>query len=822
MAELDFRVIRPDDGSTTEITEETMTQQLTSAQQQAVDHFEGPLMVLAGPGSGKTRVITQRIAKLLSQGVGPQDVLALTFTNKAAREMAERVHQLLGGVRVEVSTFHRFCARLLRRWPDQVGLKDNFTILDSSDQASLVRKIMKDVGRDTTKHAPRRILGRISKARNELVTADEFRRRYEERIGDPLDSVVYDVFPEYERLLRQQNCVDFDALLLHVVDMLHSNEELREYLDLQYRFVMVDEYQDTNHAQYRIVKALSQHCPNLCVTGDPDQSIYGWRGARPENIGQFEQDFAGTNIVALDQNFRSTASIVRCADQLISQNTRRHRNALFTNNDEGESVKLRIYDDAEAEANLIAEEIVEQVASGTRKYSDFALFYRVNALSRPLETALSRHNIPFQMASGYSFYERAEVRDLLGYLRIIENPSDDTAFERIVNRPARGIGDKSVQRLTAYAAEHSLSMLEAAGKADEISTLTTRSQNALKGFSDLIHMLWEKSQDGKVAKLIELLIAEINYLNLWKDADEEVDQDRVANIYELVSTARLYEDAHDTPDNAPSLQGFLELASLTSEADSVDGSKGAVTLMTMHAAKGLEFPVVFIIGVETGLIPHERAVSHGDPSAFQEERRLLFVGVTRAMEELNLTQTRERDFRGMRRSTISSPFVPEMVLDIVSDGNQPAPPVQKRSAYSEHVEKARERYVAAKAREAAETTTGLPNIMSAADLEKKLAGMQSGRAASPKIMTASASRKATIETVVQTASDSNDVAAPLSHGFDVGTSVRHPRYGRGVVIEASDGSSRATVTVTFDVDNREETFVAAHCPLQPIGNVRPK
>jgi DNA helicase II / ATP-dependent DNA helicase PcrA len=798
-----------------------MTQHLTPAQQKAVDHFEGPLMVLAGPGSGKTRVITQRIAKLLSLGVGPQNVLALTFTNKAAREMAERVHKLLSGVRVEVSTFHRFCARLLRRWPDQVGLKENFTILDSSDQASLIRRIMKDVGRDTTKHPPRRILNRISKARNDLMTADQFRRGYEERIGDPLDAVVYDVFPEYERLLKQQNCVDFDALLLHVVDMLYNNEELREYLDLQFRFVMVDEYQDTNHAQYRIVKALSQHCPNLCVTGDPDQSIYGWRGARPENIVQFEQDFPGTNIVALDQNFRSTASIVSCADQLISQNPRRHRNSLFTNNEEGARVKLRVYDDAEAEADLIAAEIEQQVSEGSRKYSDFALFYRVNALSRPLETALSRHGIPFQVASGFSFYERAEVRDLLGYLRIIENPGDDIAFERIVNRPARGIGEKSLERLATFAAERRISMLQAAAVADEIPSLMARAQNAFTRFADLIDVLSTASQDGKVANLIERLITEINYLNLWKDADEEIDQDRVANIYELVSAARLYEETHDSKETPASLQGFLELASLTSEVDSVDGSKGVVTLMTMHAAKGLEFPVVFIIGVETGLIPHERAIGNGDPSAYQEERRLLFVGVTRAMQELNLTQTRERNFRGARRSTISSPFVPEMDLEVLCEGNAPAPPVRKQSVYSEQVEKARQRYEAAKFG----NKEGLPRLISAAELERKLSAQKSPLAASDSGTATAPSAKAEMQATLQTlfqAKSSPLVHEADGHGFSVGTQVRHPRYGRGVVVEASEGSSRATVTVLFEAGDREETFVAAHCPLQPVGNVRPK
>ncbi|APZ96912.1 ATP-dependent helicase [Fuerstiella marisgermanici] len=791
---------------------------LTEPQQQAVDHFEGPLMVLAGPGSGKTRVITHRIAKLLARGVAPNSILALTFTNKAAREMAERVDSLLNGVRVEVSTFHRFCARLLRRFHDHVGLKNNFTILDSSDQVALVRAIMKDVGFDTTTHDPRRILNRISKARNDLITAEDFRMQHEERVGDLLDAVVYEVFPEYERLLLHNNCVDFDALLLHVVDMLSGNDELREYLDLQFRFVLVDEYQDTNLAQYRIVRALSQHCPNLCATGDPDQSIYGWRGARPENIVQFEQDFGGTKIVSLDQNFRSTASIVRCADQLISHNPRRHRNALHTDNEEGPPVRMRVYSDGEMEANEIAAEIAELVNSGKRKYSDFAVFYRVNALSRSVETALSRHQVPFQVASGFSFYERAEVRDLIGYLRLIENSSDDVAFVRIVNRPARGIGDKTVQRLTEYARQNGVSLLDAAAKAADIPSLTARSRKPLKGFSDLIHKLQKKAESGNVRKLLERLIDEIDYFKLWKDENDEVDTDRKANIYELLRAAELYEDAQEDAEHPPSLQGFLELAGLTSEADSVDEHKGAVTLMTMHAAKGLEFPVVFVLGVESGLIPHERAIRDGDPASFQEERRLLFVAVTRAMEELNLTQTRQRDFRGVRRYTIASPFIPEMEMEVVAEDDQPAPQMRQPSALDEFVIKAKQRY------QAAQSVPTAPKIMSAADLEKKLAAMKAGSApddaagaAGDKGIEADRLRPASfvVESIGQMEAPATSTDADSL--FAAGRPVRHPRYGRGVVLEASEGGSRATVTVLFEADDREETFVTAHCPLQPIG-----
>lgn len=782
---------------------------LTNVQQEAVDHFEGPLMVLAGPGSGKTRVITHRIARLVEQGVHPSEILALTFTNKASREMAERVDQLVRGQRVFVSTFHRFCSRVLRRWPEHVGLKSNFTILDASDQVQLVRAIMKDVGFDTTMHDPRRVLNRISRQRNELVSAEQFRRQYQERIGDPLDAVVYEVFPEYERLILQQNSVDFDALLLHVVEMLSSNPEFREYLDLQFRFILVDEYQDTNLAQYRIVHALSQHCPNVCVTGDPDQSIYGWRGARPGNILQFEQDFPQSRIVSLDQNFRSTGSIVACADRLISHNQRRHRNPLFTHNPEGSPPGLTVVSNAEAEAELLASQIAAAVADGSRSYRDFAVIYRVNALSRPIETSLSRHSVPFQVAAGFSFYERAEIRDLIAYLRLLENDSDDVALQRIINRPARGIGQKSIERLRNHAQKHNVSMMQAARQAHDVNGLKGRSLKAVSAFADLITDLQDQVEAaagktnaadddgvagiGTVTGLIERLIAEIDYLSLWRGEDDEVDQDRVANIHEFVSAARLYEEAARDEEDGPSLQGFLELASLTSEADSVDESKGAVTLLTMHAAKGLEFPVVYIIGFESGLVPHERAVRDGDPASFEEERRLLFVGVTRAMQELYLTQTRQRDFRGSRRYTISSPFLPEMQLEV---NGQPDAGFE-RSPEEVHRARARERY------RAAQDSGGTAKVMTAAELEQRLSEGAGG------INSGSLTTASKLLEQQEKAEEDNP--------FAPGRRVRHPRYGRGVIMEAADGSSRATVTVLFEADDREETFVVAHSPLQPIG-----
>ena len=766
-----------------------MEQSLTDAQRRAVEHVEGPLMVLAGPGSGKTRVITQRIVRLLQQGVGPDEILALTFTNKAAREMADRVQRLLGHSRVRVTTFHRFCSSLLRRWPECAGLKQNFSILDHGDQVSLVRRIMKEEGLDTGFHEPSSVLNRISRLRNDLIDAEEFRRRFEQRAGDTLDAIIYQVFPHYEQTVLQQNSVDFDDLLLHVVKMLQNDEPLRSVLDNQYRFVLVDEYQDTNLAQYFIVRGLSQEYPNLCVTGDPDQSIYGWRGARPENLGAFERDFPDVTVVSLDQNFRSTERIVQCADQLISHNRRPHRGQLFTLNPPGDGVCLDVYESAEREAEGIAESIARRVADGERGYSDFAIVYRVNALSRPLETALARFQVPYQVASGFSFYERAEIRDLIAYLRLIENHSDDTALERIINRPIRGIGARTMTLLTEFARRERISMYEAAVRADEVSGLTGRSRGPLAAFVDLISRLHQMSGDGLVAPVLERLIADIDYLSLWKEDADSVDVDRQANVHELISAARQFDaTAEDETGEIPSLQGFLELASLSTEVDNLDSTQGRVTLMTMHAAKGLEFPVVTIIGVENGLIPHERAVRNGDPSSFEEERRLLFVGITRAMQELILTQTTERVFRGSRRTTISSPFIGE-IETVVTRRNQcrtesrdfgfPAgwQATSAAMASNERLEEARRRFAAA------QQNPQRPLLMTAAQLENtRTAGSHSA-----------------------------------SLTFSEGMLVRHPRYGRGVVTAVSPASTRSTVTVKFETDDRCETFVAGKCPLQPLG-----
>ena len=758
-----------------------MSEQLTAAQREAVEHFEGPLLVMAGPGSGKTRVITHRISRLLERGVAADSSLALTFTNKAAREMSARVERMLGGVRVRVSTFHRFCSRLLRRWPERVGLKENFTILDQSDQVDLVRRIMKDRDLDTSVLEPGRVLSRISRSRNDMIGSQQFRQQFENRAGGPIDAAVYQIFADYEERVRSQNSVDFDDLLLHTVSLLYDEEEpeLRRLLDEKFRFVLVDEYQDTNLAQYRIVQAMSRDYRNLCVTGDPDQSIYGWRGARPANVTAFERDYPDRRVVSLDENFRSTKRIVSCADRLISCNRRPHRGRLTTSNAEGVPVRLLVYEHGEAEADGIARE---------------------NALSRLFETTFSRYEVPCQIAAGYSFFERAEVRDLIAWLRLIENDADDSALERIINRPARGIGSASLLKVRRYAALHGLSIFAAARQCASIDGLTARVRKSLEGFVDLIERLQRQSAAGLVGPLLERLIDEIDYLSLWRQEEDEVDVDREANIHELISAARHYDsgagslfsgramsgdetgtEGQSEPLEPPSLQGFLEQATLSSEVDKVDPAKGDVTLMTLHASKGLEYPCVYIAGLENGLIPHERAIRDGDPSSLEEERRLLYVGITRAREHLTLTQTSERVFRGMRRTTISSPFAGEISQELDRGAAQSTPAALALAGMDDRLEAARRRF------EAARSSGQRPLLMKGSQLKAEREVPEGDRTDDPSTVPS----------------------------FRRGMMVRHPRYGTGIVTEVGGASHRATVTVHFEGADDTQTFVASRCPLQP-------
>lgn len=764
---------------------------LTPSQRSAVEHTEGPLLVLAGPGSGKTRVITRRIARIIENGVDPRHVLAITFTNKAAGEMAERVARLLPGTRVWVSTFHRFCARVLRQRADAVGLKSNFTILDQDDQRRLVRDVVRELNYDVVHFPPDKVAERISRAKNDLVSAEAFRRLREERIGDLFDSVVVRAYPEYQRRLLESNAVDFDDLLLHVVQILAENPEIRRSLDERFQYVLVDEYQDTNLAQYQIIAGLSRDYPNLCVTGDPDQSIYGWRGARIENILRFEADYPNAAVIRLEENFRSTKSILRAADRLIAFNQRRKAKTMRTDNADGPEVELLRFDDAHAEAEGVARAIRAAADQGRRRFSDFALFYRVNSLSRAFEQAFARNRIAFQVASGFAFYERSEIKDVLAYLRLIANPQERPAFLRIVNVPARAIGKKSLERLIAWADAGHLTLLDAAARAAQCPGLPRRAAEALTGFARLISELSE-APFGSVRNRLNQILERTGYVRGWIGSASEQDQDRLANVNELINAAAEFDAANQ---ENPTLEGFLESTSLVADVDSVDGTADRVTLMTLHSAKGLEFPVVFIVGVEQNLLPHERALRTDDPSEYEEERRLLFVGMTRAREELYLTRTQSRAVRGRSLASIPSEFLREIGLPETGLGSPDAAwPDQDASGHDDHSEPDEAAKIAHLSDDESAEASGAP--AAAAVNEVKPLRLMTGA----DLLAGAASRP-----------------AEILLGFAVGMSVRHPRYGLGRVVKVSGFARNRLITVEFDDDGRSETFVAGKNPLQPVG-----
>ncbi len=626
---------------------------LTEAQRDAVEHSDGPLLILAGPGSGKTRVVTHRIAHMLQSGVEAWQIAALTFTNKAAEEMRARVDRLAPGQPVWMGTFHRFCAQHLRRFAPMVGLAENYSIYDTADAKAAMKRAIEAAGISLSHATPDQIANSISQAKNRLVTP-EMMQGHAMRSRDAVAAKVY---PVYQQQLLTSNAVDFDDLLLHMARLLRENPEIRSEMDAKYKYIMVDEYQDTNLAQYAIVRALSIDHPNLAVTGDPDQSIYGWRGADLNNILDFEKDYPSVKTVRLEQNYRSTPNILSVADQLIRHNVRRKQKELFTENDEGDPVVLRIYENGFQEAEEIIDEISMTVHSGAARPRDFAIFFRMNALSRSLEHALRSRSLPYQIVNGVEFYQRKEVKDLIAYLHLINNPCHDVALTRVINLPTRGIGAKTIQRLRDHADRKNIPMLEAAREAGLIEGLAKRSATMVAKFVAIYDRLCIKAT-ATVEDLLRYLVDEIGYKNYLEGLSEDAaDNDRMANVDELITAAVEFDRQH--PDDG-SLEAFLEQVALVSDTDAFEDSNDRVTLMTLHAAKGLEFPRVYIIGVEDNLIPHAR--SKEDEWQYEEERRLLFVGITRAEQWLQMSCCKTRTLRGDNRPVIASPFLSELPL----------------------------------------------------------------------------------------------------------------------------------------------------------------
>jgi ATP-dependent DNA helicase UvrD/PcrA len=625
---------------------------LNDAQRQAVLTTEGPLLVIAGAGSGKTRVLTYRVAHLLAAcGVEPNEILAITFTNKAAGEMRERIEAAVGpkARAIWILTFHAACGRILRREAPRLGYRSNFTIYDQADQLRLVRACLEELERDPKRFVPRGIHAQISKAKNALIGPDE----YASRVASFYDQTVADVYNLYQRRLFASNAVDFDDLLMLTVDVLERFPEAREKWAKTFRYVLVDEYQDTNHAQYVLLKLLTSVSKNLMAVGDEDQSVYSFRGADINNILDFERDFPGTQMVVLEQNYRSTNSILNAANAVIAHNRERKEKRLWSELGEGEPVRVVEVEDEHAEARFVASEIAALVEYGT-SLSEIAVVYRTNAQSRVLEDVLVRQGVGYQVIGGPRFYERAEIKDALAYLQVIDNPYDSVSLTRIANKPRRGIGDTSLARLATFAAGEGISLWEALGRADEAG-LAAASLRAVQSLHGLLQSLMAGALDMPVAELVERVLERSGYVEAL-EAERTIEaRGRIENLEELVGVAQEFESSAEEP----SLSTFLQEVSLYSDQDALRGAEegGQVTLMTLHNAKGLEFRAVFMIGLEEGIFPHARSVEEG---GLEEERRLCYVGMTRAQERLTLTHAMRRSLYGRSDANLPSRFLDEL------------------------------------------------------------------------------------------------------------------------------------------------------------------
>lgn len=728
--------------------------------------MEGPLLILAGPGSGKTRVVTHRIAWLLEHGVSPREILALTFTNKAAEEMGGRVARLVPGENVWVSTYHRFAARLLRRHASLVGLEENYTIYDTDAAGKALRRAIQRAKVDLTPFSPDQLRSSISWAKNQLILPED----YEPRPGHPLGTLVKRIYPIYQKLLLDSNATDFDDLLLHVAVILRDSPELRSSLDQHYRYVLVDEYQDTNLVQYAIARALSVNSPNLAVTGDPDQSIYGWRGANLKNILEFEKDYPQVRVVRLEQNYRSTKSILRVADELIAHNVKRKQKRLFTDNGQGGPVRLVTYADHYEEARDIASQVFEAVQSGSRRARDFAVFYRVNALSLPLERAFREMGVAYQLIQGVEFFQRKEIRDVLAYLQIIYNPRDDETLLRVINTPTRGIGRTTVARLSDFAVTHALSLLEAARECRHLASLSKRAIAVVSKFVELIDGLTVVAH-APIEEMLGHVLAATGYKKQFEGSDDEDDLQRLANIEELLTAAREFDERNPGESR---LDEFLEETSLVGDTDDWEAESDRVTLMTLHASKGLEFPVVFLIAAEEGLLPHERSRDKLDQ--LEEERRLLFVGITRAEEELQISRADKRDFRGQRKVTIPSQFLMELPRGDMQ--------IEDRSGFG-----------------SSSSYGSLPVQVASSAVKPRGANV--------------AASGIRLTTAAELAGE--DPLPPVDPDeFSQGMVIRHAQHGLGKVTALSGSGAERTATVDFIAPPARRRFMLAEGELRPI------
>jgi DNA helicase-2/ATP-dependent DNA helicase PcrA len=722
---------------------------LTEPQRQAVTHTEGPLLVLAAAGSGKTRVITRRAAYLVRElGVDPASVLCITFTNKSAGEMRERVESLVqgrAGRMMTVCTFHALCVRLLRQFAEPAGIRADFVIYDSADQKRAIKEAFKELDLSTKHFTPDSVASAISTAKNELIDATA----YEQDAGDFYSRTVAKVYHGYQKVLTRSGALDFDDLLLKTAQLLKDNDATREHLQQRYHYLQIDEYQDTNHAQFIIAHALAGVRGNICAVGDPDQSIYAWRGADLNNILEFEKHYAGAITIKLGQNYRSTPEVLAVADRLIRHNRRRRHKPLFTENKSGDPISIVQAADEEHESDLVVQHFRRRHEAGV-PWGSMAVFYRMNALSRVVEDAMLRSSIPYQIARGTAFYQRKEVKDALAYLRVASNPDDEIGLLRIINTPVRGIGDTTIKRLQAWAVARGVNLWTALNTEEALADLTARARNALGRFIGQVET-WRKQMAGTAGDMFqtELTVREImerviveGGLEAFYKSPKTGDEEKLGNCYELITAAGRFDAEYGEVDAGTHkrVQDFLESVSLAADVDAIDADGGAVTLMTLHAAKGLEFNAVAMVGLEEGILPHSRAFEN--PNDLEEERRLCFVGVTRACDHLQISLARYRTIRGMTQRSVPSPFLAELGEEHVlrqdlsgySDSNHIVGDTVYESVDSDH---------------------------------------------------ASATRRPSR-------------SAPSSLGFDVGSIVRHPRFGMGRVMSLIPISAPTRTKVLFE------------------------
>ncbi|MBE0534238.1 MAG: UvrD-helicase domain-containing protein [Phycisphaerae bacterium] len=622
-------------------------EQLTESQKKAVYHADGALLVLAGPGSGKTRVITSRIAALIERGIRPYNICAITFTNKAAEEMRDRVGNLAHVRGVHISTFHSLCVRLLRQYAHEAHITANFSIYDTSDQTRCMKEAIKSCDVDTGNFTPGRMLASISRLKNDLEDVETF----ESRADDYASKIIARTYRAYQQIMADNNALDFDDLLTRTAFLLRDNPNVRQEIGDRFRYLLVDEYQDTNHAQYQIAKGIALEHGNICVTGDPDQSIYKWRGADIANILAFEQDYPNAVVVKLEENFRSTPNILNLADKLIANNVHRKPKRLIPTRPAGQEVEIKAYSDAEAEAEAVADQVKAVIADRV-ECSEIAVFYRVNSMSRLIEESFVRRQIPYQVIRGVEFYSRKEIRDILSYLKVIVNPNDGVAFERAMGSHKRGIGKTTVERISAFAERTRVSLYEAARNVEQIDSITRATQARIVAFVHLIEG-FRKDMAGPVAPLMERIFQDSG-MAAALEAGGEREEAAVENIGELINSAAMYDEHAE----AASLADYLQSIALYSDTDAYEPESGKVSLMTLHAAKGLEFDAAFIIGLEEGILPHERSLEFSQD--IEEERRLFFVGMTRARSRLHISYARHRVVRGQFLRTTPSSFLFEI------------------------------------------------------------------------------------------------------------------------------------------------------------------